>query len=129
MSVCWCWFFIYFWFSNQYHLIVFISYSTHFLVWTIGIYMDGKAKTWWKLFISSCTKWKACRCVFNYTACRHNNGFFKWILCSSVVTRFLCGFTQSNGIGYNNANDSSGSDMGSTRNLHSGLYSNFHLII
>lgn len=92
------------------------------LVWATGIHMDGTAKTWRQLFIASCTKRKTCRCLFDHIACRHNNGLFKWILCASAATGFLCGAAQSDRAGHNNENDSTSSDMGTARDLYSGMH-------
>lgn len=91
-------------------------------VWATGIHMDGEAKAWRQLFIASCTKWKACCCLFDLIACRHNNGLFEWILCASASAGFLCGVAESDRAGHNNENDSTGSNMGTARDLHSGTF-------
>lgn len=97
----------------------------HSSVRATGIHMDGAAKARRQLFITSCTKWKACRCLLNLIACRHNNGLFKWILCASASTGFLCRVAQSDRIGHNNENDSTSADLGTASDLHSGT---LHLI-
>lgn len=105
-------------------LFYFIRLISH-IVWAVGVHMDGTTKAWRQLFIASCTKWKACRCLFNHFARWHNYGFFKWILCASVTSRFLRGAVEPNGIRLNNANDIASSDMGTTCYLHSGLLNFF----
>ena len=89
-------------------------------VWTISIYMDGKAETRRKLFVASSPKWKACGCLLDNAARRHNNGFSQWILCPSIAARLLCGSAESYGIGYHNANDIASANLGTTCYLYSG---------
>lgn len=60
--------------------------------------------------------------MFDHAARGHNYGFPERILCASIAAGLLRGAAESNGTGLNDANDITSSDMGSTSDLHSGLF-------